>query len=306
MSVDATENLGPRRGSTSAVLPIYNNNMTDHFSSIESLLSSVRGKKMSDAVYADAILKLSVIKSCVIDSLLKLNANSTSNSAIPNIIPPVPPVSAETNCTNNNSNDCSNPLSNKSYASIVSKVTAHMDSVKPLASISSAVRTEMKRTTIESLNTSNAERVCKLELEDQARRSKNAMIYGVLSSDDALATFDEISTTCAISSFSSTPYVQRVGPIRSDNTQAIKIQFSTADDCNKLFANKSALTSNDRLKKVFIRHDLTPLQSDIRRDLVQQAKEASKASSDAGTSGFRVIGDPGNWSIVPVRSRHNI
>ncbi len=244
-----------------------------HFQKIEEVLSQARSKTLTNALFADIISSLSLVKSAVIQCLS--HAQNQSRPALPVAIPP--------------------PVVKPSapYADALKRASTK---AAPNTNIRTAVLNEMKKDTIRSLESSSAEHFCNLELHDQQKRKSNAIIYGISETKDAAETLDALLTTCAVTPPSIKPSITRLGTPQNDRPRPIRVGFTCEADAINLFGNLSALKGNDDFKGISVRYDLTPHQADIRRELAIAAKERS---SDGKV--FRVVGCPNEWRIIQAR-----
>jgi len=154
----------------------------------------------------------------------------------------------------------------------------------------------MRKSTIESLEASSAERICAHELHEQEIRKSNALIFGISEETNATDTLTSLLSTCAVPPLSTPPITTRLGTAQENKSRPVRYTFSCAADAEKLFSNLSALRGNADFAHISVRHDLTQHQTDIRKELLASAKSRS-------TNGkvFRVVGRPNDWRIIPTR-----
>ncbi len=248
------------------------------FRKIEDALASARGKTLTQTLFADIISGLSNVKSAVIQCL----SHPPSQSI------PSPPVAIS-------AVDPSVKKPSTPYADALKRASTNST---PNTNIRTAVLDEMKKSAIKSLESSSAEHFCNLELEDQQKRKSNAIIYGIREEDDPDKLLDSLYTTCAVAPPPNPPKITRLGVAQTNNIRPrpIRISFTCESDADKLFSNLSALKGNEDFKNISVRHDLTPHQADIRKDLATLAKQRSTEGKV-----FRVVGRPNDWRIVQAR-----
>lgn len=261
--------------------------LVQQLNNFDDLLSSLKERnKLTQATHTELILAFSQVKSVCIDTLLShvstrsaLDATSIPSRETPKRIQPVQAS-----------------ISKPTYAEAVNRASASIVT-EPDQDIRTVVRKEMKKATLSNLANSNAERICASELDDQESRCKNIMVFGIPATTDSNESINNLLTACSRPTPSTPLVINRVGKINTKGTQALKVIFPCASEVDALFANLSALKDNPTYKSISIRHDLTPMQSEIRNELTETAR---KQSTD--TQVFRVIGKPNDWRIIPARS----
>jgi hypothetical protein len=252
--------------------------MVEHFRRLEDALSSVRGKTLTQAVFADITLGLSKVKSSVIECL------SSRPTALTATVPALPPLAPS---------EWYPPLT--PYADALKRASSNV-SDDPTTTIHTAVLNEMKKTVIQSSEASYAERVCSNELRDQESRKGNAIMYGIPEETEAADVLEAVMAACSVTPPTTEPVVTRLGPTQGNRSRPVRVKFASPDDADKLFSNLSALRGNDEFKNVSIAHDLTRHQANIRNELRATAKERS-----SNVQIFRVVGRPNEWHIVQKR-----
>jgi hypothetical protein len=196
--------------------------IVENFSKMEDLLASVRGKTLTQTVFADIISSISIVKSSVIKYLSRATLQQT---------PATPVTTAITN-----------PPIASSYANALKRVSTN---ATPTSNIRTAVLAEMKISAIEALEASSAERICANELLEQEKRQSHALIFSIPEQDNAFETFTSLLSTCAVTPPSDPPTITRLGSIKENKVRPVRIVFSCSSDANKLFNNLSSLRGNE-------------------------------------------------------------
>jgi len=249
----------------------------EQFRKIEDLLSNARGKTLSHTLFADIISGLSNVKSAVIDCLSRTPHECPHRpTALP--LTAQPPIVA-------------NPTA--PYADALKRAATI---TAPDTNIRTIVLKEMRKSTIESLEASSAERICAHELQEQEKRKSNVLVFGISEENSASDTLSSLLNTCAVPPTSTPPTITRLGIAQDNKSRPVRFTFSCTADAENIFSNLSALRGNADFAHISVRHDLTLHQSDIRNELLASAKNRS-----INGKVFRVVGRPNDWRIVPTR-----
>ena len=278
---------------TSQIPPTHHNDQSSplvhQLNQFDDLLTSLKERnKLTQVVYTELILSFSQLKTVCIDTLLNHTPKSLSEANPALIVT----ANAPSDLTNH-------PTTSKpTYAAALNRASASMVT-EPNQNARTVVINEMKIATISNLANSNAERICKSELEDQESRGKNVMVFGISATTDKTDSINNLLSACSRPLPNTPLLINRVGKISTKGTQALKVMFPSTSEVEALFANLTALKDNPAYKSISVRHDLTPMQSEIHKELTETAKKQSTE-----TQVFRVIGRPNDWRIIPARTRH--